>query len=575
MSGFVQLLDGLLVFEALVILDSNFFTVWEKDLFKNFAHLNETQRRTANHNNWNIIHKALTNFLEKENFQDSYFELSIEQILENDPGEFFGYFIAFISIMLIKKRYIWSQSLGSVNDSDSYNYLRNLETSLTGAEVETPETQKENRQDEEIDEKSKLVDLVSTLQRQLKDIEEKFGYSQVELEAKKEENEEMKKLMDLKVFENEKNKLRLQTLEQSQAEFYEAVKIKEENSSLLKKLKAVENSEEKLELENSLLREKLVSLEKTILELKTIESKYQVDDGLRKKYDMVCERNEHLTSDIRKKELEIEGLKYQVEILKKSKEINEATISAMNLEKVKTEQAMMSLHDEIKMKDQQNLSLDRIIIKLKEQLEVNIMTANTMTASGSSPTTPVRGKYSAENLDSYFKKPPEEEDRLSQLESELQKLKAEKELGWMDQESQMKIKLEKELLTQELTQLKEKVKRLTKELDSFRKKEEEWVLKEGKLNSTCKLLKKTNTEINKELTNIKAAKDSTKTLEALFSSPKEAKKQHQDEINMLYSLLVETQLKYNGLLQEKLSSKNSKLSFLETSSSMFESFSSF
>ena len=182
---------------------------------------------------------------------------------------------------------------------------------------------------------------------------------------------------------------------------------------------------------------------------------------------MICERNEYLTSDIRKKELEIEGLKYQVEILKKSKEINEATISAMNLEKVKSEQAIMSLHDEIKMKDQQNLSLDRIIIKLKEQLEVNIMTANSITPSGSSPTTPVRSKYSVENLDSYFKN-PEEEDRLSQLESELQKLKAEKELGWMDQESQMKLNLEKELLTQELTQLKEKIKRLTKELDSFR-----------------------------------------------------------------------------------------------------------
>ena len=574
MTGFAQLLDGLLVFEALVILDSNFFTVWEKDLFKDLAHLNATQKRTAHHNNWNIIHKALTNFLERDNFQDSYFELSIEQILENDPGEFFGYFIAFISVMLIKKRYLWSQSLGSVNDSDSYNYLRNLESSLTGADVESPEAQKESRKNEETDEKSKLVEMVSTLQQQLKEIEEKFGYSQVELEAKKEENEEMKKLIDVKVFENEKIKLRLQTLEQSQAEFYEAVKIKEENSSLVKKLKTAENNEEKLELENSLLREKLASLEKTILELKTIESRYQVDDGLRKKYDMVCERNEYLTSDIRKKDLEIEGLKYQVEILKKSKEINEATISAMNLEKVKTEQTIMSLHDEIKMKDQQNLSLDRIIIKLKEQLEVNIMTANNLTPSGSSPTTPIRSKYSVDNLDSYFKK-PEEEDRLSQLESEVQKLKAEKDLGWMDQESQMKLNLEKELLTQELTQVKEKIKRLAKELDSFRKKEEEWVLKEGKLNSTCKLLKKTNTEINKELTNIKAAKDSSKTLEALFSSPKEAKKQHQDEINVLYSLLVETQLKYNGLLQEKLTSKNSKLAFLETSTSMFESFSSF
>jgi len=573
-ASFAQLLDGLLVFEALVILDSNFFSVWEKDLFKNLGHLNETQKQTANHNNWNIIHKSLTNYLEKENFQDSYFELSIEQILLNDPGEFFGYFIAFISIMLIKKRYIWSQSLGSINDSDSYNYLRNLETSLTGAEVESPEAQKEIQQDEEKDERSKLVEMVSTLQRQLKEIEEKFGISQVELEAKKEENEEMKKLMDIKVFENEKIKLRLQTLEQSQAEFYEAIKIKEENSSLVKKLKAAENSEEKLELENSLLREKQASLEKTILELKTIESKYQVDDGLRKKYEMICERNEYLTSDIRKKELEIEGLKYQVEILKKSKEINETTISAMNLEKVKSEQAIMNLHDEIKMKDQQNLSLDRIIIKLKEQLEVNIMTANSITPSGSSPTTPVRSKYSVENLDSYFKN-PEEEDRLSQLESELQKLKAEKELGWMDQESQMKLNLEKELLTQELTQLKEKIKRLTKELDSFRKKEEDWVLKEGKLNSTCKLLKKTNTEINKELANIKAAKDSSKSLEALFSSPKEAKKQHQDEIAILYSLLVETQLKYNGLVQEKLTSKNSKLSFLETSTSLFESFSSF
>ena len=92
MTGFSQLVNGLLVFDALVLLDKNYFIIWEKDLFKNTGHLSEAQLQTACNNNWQIVYKSFTTWLEKESFHDSYFDLSIEQILAGDPGEYFGYF---------------------------------------------------------------------------------------------------------------------------------------------------------------------------------------------------------------------------------------------------------------------------------------------------------------------------------------------------------------------------------------------------------------------------------------------------------------------------------------------------
>ena len=567
MTGFSQLVNGLLVFDALVLLDKNYFVIWEKDLFKNTGHLSEAQLQTACNNNWQIVYKSFTTWLEKESFHDSYFDLSIEQILAGDPGEYFGYFIAYISVILIKNKYLWNQSVGNISDSNSYNYLKSLEDNLTGVDDTVDTGEKEKMKEGVRDENQTLVDMITDLKNKLKSEEEKVKNLRFELETKGEEAEEIKKMFEMKSFEVDKMRLKLDALEQNQREQYEVIQTKTDQFKLLDTVKKLEHREEELELNNSLLRDKVASLEKLIQELKEVESKFEVDDALRKKYDMVCERNDVINTDLRKKDLEIEGLKYQIELLKKNKEVLEANQSTLKLENMKLEQQIMSLMQEIHMKDQDNINLDRIIIKLKEQLELNMMSSQGIMSPGRNN----KLKLSVENLDVEFKK-SDEDERIMQLELEVEKLKAEKELGWIDMEAQSKNNLDKELLTQEATRLIEKVKRLNKEIEDFKRKEEEWNVKDGKYNTACKNFKKTITELKKELDSMKSAKESTKTLESFYSNNQEHKKQSKEEQEILYSIMSELIIKNKNLTQEKLRSKNRNVELLESSSSMFEKF---
>ncbi len=557
-SSFQQLTSGLVVFDCLCQLDQAFFTTYGRELFRNVDDLNQTMFNSAATNNWGIIQKAFQAFLQRDNYQEAYLELNIDLIVKGDKNELFGFFIAFISVVLIKKKYLWNQSIGLVSNSDSYNYLKELEENVIGGE--TDESKNKKPVTSEKDDSQTLVDMITDLQKNLKAEIEKSSQFKQAFDSKKDEADEIRKMLDQKSFDLEKMKMRMEALELSQKEYYDAIAMQNDHTKLLDTVKKLEKREEELEIENSFLRDKVAEQDKRIKDLKEIEAKYSIEESMRKKFDMILERNEILNSDLRKKELEIEGLKYQVEILRKSKEAIEVALTNARAENMKLDQQIINLNEELKAKEQEINNLDKIIIKLKEQLDLNMMNSQPM----QSPMVRKRG-----TLDLDFKK-PEEEEYIMQLESEIEKLRAEKELGWVDSEANNKSLIDKEVLNQEIARLNEKIKRVTNQLEDYKKKEEDWNQRESKYQTTCKNFKKTIAELKKELDAIKGNQAANKNFEALFADSQKLKKEYEEEVKILYSLISDLDLENQALREDRGRKRNFMVDFLDSGMKLFE-----
>lgn len=484
-------------------------------------------------------------------------ELIIDLVIRGDKNEIFGFFIAFISVILIKKKYLWNQSIGLVSNSDSYNYLKELEQSVS-TEVDEPKEKKQTTPEK--DDSQTLVDMITELQKTVKSEAERNSQLKQAFESKKEEADEIRKLLDQKSFDLEKMKMRMEALEMSQKEYYDAISMQNDHTKLLDQVKKLEKREEELEIENSFLRDKVAEQDKRIKELKEIEAKYSIEESMRKKFDMILERNEALNGDLRKKELEIEGLKYQVEILRKSKEAIETALTNARTENMKLDQHIINLNEELKAKEQEINNLDKIIIKLKEQLDLNMMNSQPM----QSPMVRKRGA-----LDLEFKK-PEEEEYIMQLESEIEKLRAEKDLGWIDNDANAKGAIDKEVLNQEIARLNEKIKRVTNQLEEYKKKEEEWNSKENKYQTTCKNFKKTIAELKKELDAVKSNQAANKNFEALFADSQKLKKEYEEEVKILYSLVSDYEMENQALREDRGRKRNFVVDFLDSGMKLFE-----
>lgn len=377
------MVSGLIPFECLCQLDAPYFSTKSRDLFKNLSDLSDGQFRAAAQNNWEIVYKTFQVYLESENYQDSFFELNVDAILNGELSEYFGFFVSLISVLLIKKKYLWNQTLGNVSNSESYNYLKDLEANLANPGDEAAGAQAVDKQEQEHrDENQALAAMVAELQKSLAQESEAGVQLRRDLTNKKDENEEIRKLLDQRTFDLEKMRYKMEALEMSQKDYMEALSYKVDHSKLRESLRNAEKKEEELEIENSFLRDKISEQDRKIKELKEIEAKFMVEQSLRQKFDMIVERNDLLISEAKKKDLEMTGLKYQVELLKKNKEALETVLNSSKSDQIKLEQQVYSLKDELKAKEQENANLDRIIVKMKEQFDVSMM----------APTSPVARK---------------------------------------------------------------------------------------------------------------------------------------------------------------------------------------
>ena len=363
------------MYELLSQLDNNFFSFWQKDLFKNANQLDDAQFLAVSSNNWNVIFKAFKAYVEKENFQDSYIEdINIDYIISGDRKEYFGFFLILISIIVMKKRYFWNQSLGKIHNSNSYNFLKNLEKTLNISE-EVPEASHHKLVEADRDESQTLIDMITDLERKLRSKTDEASRLRLELEQRLEEIDEVKKLHEQKTFDTEKMRIRLEALELSQKEYYDAMAIQKDCNLLAEKVKKLEKREEDLEMDNSFLRDRINEHDKKIKELKEIESKYNVDENMRKKFEMVLERNETMNTESRKKELEIEGLKYQVELLKKNKDAIENALITSKNEKLKLDQEINVLHEDLKAREQELSNTEKLMIKFRDAREIDLLSS--------------------------------------------------------------------------------------------------------------------------------------------------------------------------------------------------------
>ena len=96
---------------------------------------------------------------------------------------------------------------------------------------------------------------------------------------------------------------------------------------------------------------------------------------MRKKFEMVLERNETMNTESRKKELEIEGLKYQVELLKKNKDAIENALITSKNEKLKLDQEINVLHEDLKAREQELSNTEKLMIKFRDAREIDLLSS--------------------------------------------------------------------------------------------------------------------------------------------------------------------------------------------------------
>lgn len=165
---------------------------------------------------------------------------------------------------------------------------------------------------------------------------------------------------------------------------------------------------------------------------------------------------------------------------------------------------------------------------------------------------------------------PNDEEYVMRIESELEKLKAEKDLGWVENDTNSKNIHDKEILNQEIARLNEKLKKSNVKLDDFKKKESDWTQRENKYQTTCKNFKKTISELKKDADNTKKNTSDAKSFEKLFTDHNNLKKSHQEEVQLLYSLVGDLNLENQMLKETRSRNKNFTVDYLESTMKMFD-----
>lgn len=157
-----------------------------------------------------------------------------------------------------------------------------------------------------------------------------------------------------------------------------------------------------------------------------------------------------------------------------------------------------------------------------------------------------------------------------QLESDLEKLRAEKELGWVESDTNSKMNQEKEMMNQEITRLLEKLKRTAHKLEDLQKKEAEWNDRENKYQVTCKNFKKTIAEQKKEIDSVKNVTKTAKSFESMFSEHTKLKKTYEDTVKLLYSMVDDLTLENQILREDRSKNRNFSIDTIEASMKMFD-----
>lgn len=157
----------------------------------------------------------------------------------------------------------------------------------------------------------------------------------------------------------------MEALELSQKEYYDAMSFQGEHKKLKERLELLEKKEDELEIENANLRDKITEQDKRIKDLKEIEAKYNVEESMRKKFEMMLDRHDKLLEELKEKEKTIDRLSYIEGLMKKNKEAFDAALTNARNDNMRLEQKIINLNDELKQKEQEINDLDKIAQNLK------------------------------------------------------------------------------------------------------------------------------------------------------------------------------------------------------------------
>jgi hypothetical protein len=166
-----------------------------------------------------------------------------------------------------------------------------------------------------------------------------------------------------------------------------------------------------------------------------------------------------------------------------------------------------------------------------------------------------------------------DEDYVNQLEVDLEKLKAEKEVGsWVDSSTLLQKNQENEILRQENARLTEKNKKQVTQIEEIKREQVEWSDKEGKYKKVVENLKNSILELKKKEAHAESNAQFTQTFDNLFLKDKECMQRYLPELNTVYAVITELTAENQHLKEDRLRRRNQPANYLLSSLEMFEEF---
>lgn len=564
---FYDLRRGNEIFTLLTLLDNGFFQNWENDIFTDFGHCEESQILLFSKENWFIITKALETFVEKTDMEEIQINSEINDLAEGQDDEMLDFFFGVISIFLDKRKNIWLKGLSRIEDEGEVAILSKLQENIE----KTPDQEIEQEDLDQVPEldqpaqnfneyksfnrkdtidinspkkatlvagnspnSSAILIKIDKLESQVVQLSGVKNSLRDEMDAKDKEIEKL-----LKIIQDTNNDMeKIKEMKTSYAK--EAVEREKEKVKLIQhKLSLSEGQIELLELEIKNLKDGRAKAEKKVTDLRHFEAKFKdlknkliFDEDLRAKLSKV-------KREIRQKDIQMDGMKQNLELYKKQLDKLNQKWSEDRNEKYELQKENESLKTEVKQKIRENSDLESIIERLQRNSDPSMkFSANDLDAPMRSH--PFRGtSLELDEGDPY--------EHIEYLEKTIEELKSEKEKGWIDNSM----------------------------FETMRKTEEELRNKNNKLEASAKQVSEENknlmemiSKLEKDVSGLKKNKKKEIEKKAILQKLEDEKKNNKVVSKVLYGL-VEDLISENSLMKAKKKSKLEKrLDFMNTMSSI-------
>ena len=550
-NEFDDLKRGNEIFEVLKLIDLEYFSAWEKDIFSDYEICEESQITLFSKENWFVITKSIDSYLEKIEMEEIQLNSDIQLLADGDDDEMINFFFSLFTLFLIKKKELWDSSINKLTDPSDREYMQNIaQNILHDAGIEDNNNDDDLVQFDDSPDGKKRLELmghspgssailykvdsleseVQNLKEEKKNLEDEIYQKDNEIErltnSLQERNEDFKKIKEMRAnnskeeLDKEKEKVAMLTHKLSLCEGQ--IDMLEFN------LKNTKDDKQKLEIKNS--------------ELLEFQAKFEDVKNHMKYNEDLKNRVSKMKREQRQKEIQMDGLKQNIELYKKQFE----SLNKKFSEEKDTRFNLMKENEDLKIKNKQNIreieELENLVLKLKNK--------DSKPGSGSEFENTVDKKKLTRMQSTEFEEDEDPYEHIEYLENLIEELKDEKERGWLDNNLVEDLRKTEDDLRNKLYEKEKKCQNILQENKQLKEKIDE--------------IKNENTENIKKIKETQKIETQRKTIMDTQMNIAQDQKNNDTTLKILYNMVQDLTIENDILKNQRRKNNEKKFDFIKS-----------